>query len=296
MGTDSPRAPRPDRFSRRVALLVGAVAAALSPLCTAAQTDLGLFAGVSFYNGELAPIEWTGYFQEMRPTGGVFLRRGLVEHLAFRVAAQAGQFQGADTRRGGTTDARNLSFRSTFYEGALTLEVYPFRRERRLAPYISFGFAAYHFNPTAVINGRRIDLQPLGTEGQGAPGFKDKYSRTRLAVPVGGGLHLQLSDRWGVFGELVGRATFFDYLDDVGGYYADSAVLLANGGPDAVAAGNPSTQVPGAEPFGRPGSLRGGSPGIKDYYYSGQLGATFRLGEGNGRGGPGGKDPKCYKF
>ena len=78
------------------------------------------------------------------------------------------------------------------------------------------------FNPQAEnSNGQWVDLQPLGTEGQGTTAYPDrkKYSRTQIALPMGGGVKFTLNDRLNLMLSFSGRKTYTDYLDDVSTTY-----------------------------------------------------------------------------
>ena len=86
----------------------------------------------------------------------------------------------------------------------------------------------FNFNPKAENkNGEWISLQPLGTEGQGTTQFPDrkKYSLIQFAIPIGGGVKFAVSEHFNIILEYGIRKTFTDYLDDVGGTYADPQYL-----------------------------------------------------------------------
>ena len=137
---------------------------------------------------------------------------------------------------------RNLHFKSPLAELSFLYEFY-FQKERTGQKYnirqskgfkwknfTSYGFggiAAIFFNPKAEWNGKWYALQPLGTEGQGMIGFSKKYSRINMAIPIGIGVQYTLNRLWKVGMEFGYRKTFTDYIDDVGGIYADHNVLEA---------------------------------------------------------------------
>jgi len=82
------------------------------------------------------------------------------------------------------------------------------------------------FNPTTEYQGQTVELQPLGTEGQGLPGEPAKYELNQLAIPFGGGLKISIKERWelGILGNI--RYVFTDFLDDTSTNYADDYDLL----------------------------------------------------------------------
>ena len=54
---------------------------------------------------------------------------------------------------------------------------------------------AFNFNPKAEYNGDFVELQPLGTEGQGsALNSSKKYARTQFTMPIGLGFRVTLGD------------------------------------------------------------------------------------------------------
>lgn len=139
--------------------------------------------------------------------------------------------------------ARNLHFRNDVKEFAVT-GMYQFVPEGRnsndrpkIAPYLFFGVALVAHSPEARTpadyadpndgNAARkwVKLQPLHTEGQGQPGYAKPYSLITAAIPIGLGVRYAINENFSVGGEIGFRYTFTDYLDDVGGDYADPAIL-----------------------------------------------------------------------
>ena len=69
-----------------------------------------------------------------------------------------------------------------------------------------------------------VELQPLGTEGQGSlshPEKGDLYPLSQVVVPLGIGVKLSLGEKFSLIAEYGIRKTFTDYLDDVSGVYAN---------------------------------------------------------------------------
>lgn len=150
---------------------------------------------------------------------------------------------------------RNLSFRSNVFELSGQLEVYLTREQQGhrykiknargmksydYQLYLFGGVGAFYFNPQAKYNGRWVNLQPLGTEGQGLPGGKKKYSRVNVCIPYGIGAKYNLNKDWSVGLEVGIRKTFTDYLDDVSTVYYDNAKLRAARGDAAADLADPS--------------------------------------------------------
>ena len=88
-------------------------------------------------------------------------------------------------------------------------------------PFVYGGISLFHFNPQAENkNGEWVDLQPLGTEGQGTTTLFDgatrkQYSLIQFAIPLGGGLKIAVTPSFNIILEYGFRKTFTDYLDDV---------------------------------------------------------------------------------
>jgi hypothetical protein len=116
-----------------------------------------------------------------------------------------------------------------------------------LNAYGFFGIAGFYFNPKAQYNGTWYALQPLGTEGQGLPGNKGKYSLFQVSIPYGVGVYYTINRKLRIGYEMGMRQTFTDYLDDVSTVFADP-VAIQNGnnsgtGDVAAALSNRSAEV-----------------------------------------------------
>jgi hypothetical protein len=229
-------------------------------------SELGIFIGCSYYIGDLNP---TGHFGPMtQPAGGVLYRYNYNHRFSFKGCLLLGNIQGDDARSNSPSQQeRNLSFKSYIHELSAEAEFnfmeyktgsakFPF------TPYIFGGIAGYMFNPEAELGNQWIDLQPLGTEGEGTKGGPKKYRLTQISIPFGIGMKFSMARRiclgveWGM------RKTFTPYLDDVSGTYASPAALAQNGSLAAVMADRSISTDP---PASRVGSERGNG-GRNDWY------------------------------
>ncbi len=150
---------------------------------------------------------------------------------------------------------RNLSFRSNIFElsaqgeffltkerignkfrlkSARGIKLYDFQA------YLFVGIGGFYFNPQAKYNGQWVDLQPLGTEGQGLEGQKAKYSRIAMCIPYGIGIKNAITREFSIGIEAGIRKTFTDYIDDVSTVYYDNAKLRAARGDMAADLADPS--------------------------------------------------------
>ena len=134
---------------------------------------------------------------------------------------------------------------------------------------------AFYFNPKAEYNDELVELQPLGTEGQGSTlNSKRRYSRLAFSMPIGLGFRCSLGKRFCLNLEYGIRKTFTDYLDDVGGnYYLNGAELAQQNGSIAAAMSNRSLDQ------SRNG--RRGNDTTKDWYAFAGFMLTFKIGTPN---------------
>jgi hypothetical protein len=204
-------------------------------------------------------------------------------HLNSRWALQLGYknaaVSGADsysTQEG--FRVRNLSFESKINELQASLRYYPLGyipEQKRWSPYFFTGVTLFHFNPMAEYQGNWVELQPLGTEGQGTSAFPDRkpYRLTQIAVPLGGGVKYLLSPSLAVGVEGTLQVTFTDYLDDLSNTYVDPAILIAENGLMAYHLSNRTGEYLGGEPTLKTSTSPRGNPDVNDYY--GYFGVTF---------------------
>jgi len=201
-----------------------------------AQLEAGLSVGLSTYQGDLAPNSISGSFSQLHFAGGLFGRYNFNNFISAKVALNYAKLSADDANAASEAQqARNLSFRSNIFEGAATVEFnilgyQPYNFERTFSPYIFAGISYFHFDPQAFYDNEWVNLQPLGTEGQGIEGFEEEYDLFEIAIPLGIGVKYALNDQWNVGLEVGLRKTFTDYIDDVSGLFGDNAVIAAQNG------------------------------------------------------------------
>lgn len=221
------------------------------PSAKSQHLEVGVMAGISGYDGELAPGAFSGRMSIIHPAAGFFGRYNLNDFFAVRLGLNAGRMSGDD---GLSDNTRNLNFESSLIEASLIgewniLGYQPYNLYRIFSPYLFAGVATARFNPITEYDGQDVELQPLGTEGQGLSGRPSLYNLTVLSIPVGVGAKVALNDLWNVGIEAGVRFTRTDYLDDVSTTYAgydellnargELAALLADRSGTGQAAGNP---------------------------------------------------------
>ena len=254
---------------------------------------VGVFGGVAAYNGDLTekifPRKVTN--GAIGITGNYELTDNFMLRAGFTYAIVGGADRFSDDP---VLVARNLSFETAITEFSLMGQYYLLNLyDHKFTPYAFAGLAVYHFNPYAFSGSTdKIYLRPLGTEGQGIPGYPDAkgYKLTQLAIPFGGGIKYAFTDNIHLGLEAGLRILFTDHLDDVSGNYADPADLLTYRGQLAVDMAYRGDELPGGNPVSPgKGATRGGSK-YKDFYYFTGLHLTFRLNSGGGWTGAGNRN------
>lgn len=197
--------------------------------------ELGLMLGGSNYSGDFVPN--LPILEETQYAGAVFVRYNLNENLSFRGQFSQLSITGKDIHAiSDFVKTRNLSFRTPIEEFSFMPEFnFTFLKDdeflNSFRPFLFAGVSYYKFNPTTTYQGQTVELQPLGTEGQGLAGQPDKYRLNQFAIPFGAGLKISIKNNWelAILGNL--RYSFNDYLDDTSMNYApDYDSLVASNG------------------------------------------------------------------
>ena len=135
--------------------------------------------------------------------------------------------------------------------------------------YVYTGISIFHYNPKAENQyGEFVDLQELGTEGQGTTSFpdKEKYSLIQYAIAIGGGFKIAVNPSFNIILEYGVRKTFTDYLDDVSTTYPGDILSMTN---EATYMSDPS----GSHEIGE----QRGDPDKKDWYSFAGITLSFKL-------------------
>lgn len=165
-------------------------------------------------------------------SGGVYFTGMYRSLIGVRLEACFGQVEGADsllkdirTSTFGRFE-RNLSFKSKISDVHVGVEFHPLFLPRYLSdegdpppfsPYVLAGVGFFAFEPKAELNGQWYSLQPLRTEGQGFPQYRDRkpYSLQQRNYHVGAGVRMELTNFIVARIEIDHRILTTDYLDDV---------------------------------------------------------------------------------
>lgn len=243
--------------------------------------DFGVTIGASQYFGDLNPRTSV---KNLKPAFGIFYRKQYTNYLGLRLSAHYTQL--------GFTDAnskvqfqqeRNLSFQTNIFEAAIHgdfnfFKFVPGDAHYLFTPYITFGLGVFSFNPYAELNGDKIYLRDLGTEGQNigyvdASGKKRKpYKTTGVCFPFGIGLKYNISNNVNFSFQLGQRLTKTDYIDDVSTTYVGADKFSD---PTAKLMQDRSPEVE-TTPIGVEGRQRGWSK-QKDQYIIAEIGISFNI-------------------
>ena len=247
--------------------------------------DLGIQIGASGYFGDLDAPEFSKNINNSNIAGAVFLRYHLNHYLSAKGSIMLGKLEANDSQSSLEWQRRrNLSFKSNLQELSILGEFRPINffsnSIKTFSPYFSAGLALFHFNPKTFYEGQWVELQPLGTEGQGMSQFSDRkpYHRTQISIPFGGGFDIRLSDELSIGMEILSRKTFTDYIDDISTEYVNYYELQAGNGDLAAALGNRTGEFLGqSEPFILETGTPRGEASVKDYYYTAMITITYHL-------------------
>ena len=242
------------------------------------RSELGFSIGQMYYLGDLNKFK---PFYKSNWAGGIMFRYSLNSRLSLRFNYLQGKVEAYDSdAKNPVTINRNLSFESPIKEvaGGIEFHYFPFQfGQKRNAgtAYILAQMGVFYMSPSIVINGETIDLQALGTEGQGTPAnSKRKYSKFQVCIPLGLGAKASIGKNVTFNFDVAIRKTFTDYLDDVKAATYTDATIIAN--EYGSLAGDLSNQSLNDSRYGRRGN-----PTTKDWYvYCGGM-VTIRLGRGN---------------
>jgi hypothetical protein len=246
------------------------------------EGEFGFNVGASQYFGDLNP---NPRFNTPNIAFGAFFRKQFGGYVALRVAANY-TYLGYSDRFNSYNEfmyRRNLSFNTDIYELALQgdfnfFKFVPGSAYNRFTPYITFGIGTFYYNPYTYLNGQKIMLRPLGTEGQGSPGYPKEYSPLAVCFPIGVGFKYNINRKVNIGLEFVYRFTTTDYIDDVSGTYAPNAQphYLPNGQPTIWYQLEDRSYATGEERIGIQGRQRGYS-NQKDSWITGVLFVSWNI-------------------
>jgi hypothetical protein len=158
------------------------------------DNEVGIFAGVSYYMGDLNPQK---IFHEIDPSIGIIYRIDFNSRYALRFSGIFGSLHGSDaSSKNAYQIARNQSFRVPISEFASMIEFhfFPYKPESRyefITPYVAIGLGVL------IIPSQQnsIPVKPV--------------------IPFGIGCKYAFNKRFGISAEWTYRKTFTDYIDQL---------------------------------------------------------------------------------
>jgi Domain of unknown function (DUF6089) len=195
------------------------------------EGEFGISAGAAHYFGDL---NTRAQVNRPKMALGVFFRKNFGNYIALRVAGHYAQLGYSDiyNKDNEYQQRRNLSFNTNIWE--LTLQgdfnffkYVPGDEFYRFTPYVTLGAGIFSYDPYTYLQGKKIFLRPLGTEGQGSQLYPDRkpYSSMAIVLPFGVGVKYSVNEKINLGFEIVHRFTNTDYLDDVSKTYAPDAFV-----------------------------------------------------------------------
>ena len=241
------------------------------------NTEVGVLLGASYYLGDLN----TTQFNNSPVAAGLIIRKNIDRRFCYK--AELLYLNIAADDQDNPADAiaidRGLHFKSPIYElsGQIEFNFLPYESGNPLytwTPFVYTGISLFHHNPQAENkNGEWVDLQPLGTEGQGTtlfPGRKE-YSLIQFAIPIGGGVKIAVNKSFNIILEYGVRKTFTDYLDDV-----STTFVGGNGNPYPIEMNQNAIEM--SDPLTTHSQdTQRGDPNKKDWYSFAGITLSFKL-------------------
>jgi hypothetical protein len=195
------------------------------------------------YFGDVTPVTNFSSFRfgATRLGAGVSITRRFYPRLSGRFGLSYGRITGSDAAAADPNDPnarfrynRNMTFRNDILEASAVAVIdlienrNNYLKRPDFVPYVFAGVAGFYHNPQGLVGentqglavGSYVNLSDVGTEGQ-----TTGYSKTQFSIPFGGGIRYRINRNFDASLEIGWRKTFTDYIDDVGGNYADLSLL-----------------------------------------------------------------------
>lgn len=249
------------------------------------QAEFGVTVGAAHYFGDL---NTRAALNRPKPALGVFYRKQFNNYLAVRVSAHYAQLGYSDIYSNNDFQKRrNLSFNTDIIEFAVHgdfnfFKFIPGDPEHSFTPYITLGLGIFSYNPYAYLDGKKIFLRPLGTEGQNIP-YKDAdgavrkpYGSTAVCLPIGLGIKYNINNQVNLSFQIAQRLTTTDYLDDVSTTYVGSDKFTTSSNNLTTAGILQDRSYEKGSIIGLEGKQRGWSK-QKDQYVIAEIGLSFNI-------------------
>ncbi len=258
---------------------------------SAQEYEVRTYLGANYYQGDLAPTTSKLSFSQGQMSWAVMTGMKLNDVFKFNMKYMTGKLVGRDSDSNDLgRKRRNLNFASPLHEFGINTEVninhfWKGLNKYGLNMYYTTGVNVFRFNPKTFKRNtfgvlELVDLQPLGTEGQGLPGYDDKYKLTQLNIPFGFGFKFHLFDNIEMGIELCSRVTFTDHIDDVSGNYVSYDELIDADRPMAAMLANRTGEFLGTGPTNVASGTKRGDPDDNDWYFFSGVYLSYNWGAG----------------
>ena len=249
------------------------------------QGEFGITAGAAHYFGD---INTRAGINRPKPALGIFYRKQFNNYLALRASFHYAQLGYSDIySKNKYQNTRNLSFNSDILEFAVHgdfnfFKFIPGDPEFSFTPYATIGVGIFSYNPYAYLNGKKVFLRPLGTEGQnikykGIDGkVRKPYGSTAICIPIGLGIKYSINNNLNLSFQIAQRITTTDYLDDVSTTYVGINNFPPLNGQPSTAGILQDRSFEKGVPIGLEGVQRGWSK-QKDQYIIAEIGISFNI-------------------
>ena len=194
----------------------------MGPLVLLAQPrwEAGFVFGGAGYQGELTP-SWHPELEEVKGAYGVMLRHHLTGVWALRLNLTYAELSGDDHNFSNEDfDFRNFRFNSRAAQAGLLVEWEPWGNRRfpdtayfngLISPYLFTGAGLAYMEATADFSRTRSDkLVPFIEKDK-----QESFPQTRLAIPFGAGVKIDLSPVVAVGLEVSTTTAFTDFFDGI---------------------------------------------------------------------------------
>ncbi len=247
------------------------------------QGEFGITAGAAHYFGD---INTRAGLNRPKPAVGIFFRKQFGNYIGMRIAGRYAQLGYSDTySKNDYQKARNLSFNTNIFELGIQgdfnfFKFVPNDPNYSFTPYVTLGVGIFTYDPYAFLDGEKIFLRPLGTEGQtGGYLGRKSYNTMAICIPFGVGIKYSLTEKVNISFEVAQRFTTTDYLDDVSTTYAPATYFPPgpNGPSTAFLLQDRSYETLDVPLSATPGRQRGWSK-QKDQYVIAEIGISFNFG------------------
>lgn len=249
---------------------------------TLGKNEIGFTLGGMNYIGDLNN---QSMFGTVNLAYGALYRLNFDERWSLRIDVDYGHVEGGNPDY---IERRNLSFRSYIFEGSMRVEFnfFPFSirdDHYNWSPYIFGGLGFFAFNPQAYYTdplsgeSKWVDLQPLGTEGQGSVITPERtpYTLKQMSLPFGLGIKYHPSKSLTLSFEYGFRKTWTDYIDDVSTTYVDNDLLAYHMGDLTAGLADRSDEVePG---YVNAAGIKRGDDSLDDWFAYFNINMTVKL-------------------